>query len=226
MNYLPHISLETGDQPNASVIWLHGLGASGHDFESIVPHLALPSDLPIRFIFPHAPEIPVTVNGGYVMPAWYDILKMSAERKINEAQMQQSNDAIVALIEREIARGIPSERIVLAGFSQGGAVAYHCGLSYPKKLAGILALSTYFPTAKTLSFDMANQDTAIHLFHGTLDDMVTEAMGQEALKVLQERGFSTTYTNYPMGHEVCMDEIKDISQRLQALLKYKSQHST
>ena len=218
MTYLPHITLETGDQPTASVIWLHGLGASGHDFESIVPHLALPSTLPIRFIFPHAPEIAVTVNGGYFMPAWYDILEMSAERKINDAQIQQSSDAIVALIKREIERGIPSERIVLAGFSQGGAVAYHCGLSYHKPLAGILALSTYFATAKTLSFNAANQATPIHLFHGTQDDMVTEAMGLEALNVLKEKGFDPSYTNYPMGHEVCMEEVTDISQVLQNLL--------
>lgn len=218
MNYLPHITVETGPNPTASVIWLHGLGASGHDFESLVPHLQLPDSLPIRFIFPHAPEIPVTINGGYVMPAWYDILALDFERKIDEQQIQASSDAIAHLIEREIARGISSDRIVLAGFSQGGAVAYHCALSYRQPLAGLLALSTYFATWRTLQVHPANQHLPVYLFHGSADTMVPEAMAIEARRVLKEKGFKPHYAQYPMGHEVCLEEIADISRALQALL--------
>tara|TARA_R110002167_G_scaffold116338_7_gene291392 strand:+ start:271 stop:930 length:660 start_codon:yes stop_codon:yes gene_type:complete len=218
MSLLPHITVETGSDPIASVIWLHGLGASGHDFESIVPHLKLPKNLPIRFIFPHAPEIPVTINGGYVMPAWYDILEMNIERKIDEAQIQQSSDAIAAFIEREILRGIPSHKIILAGFSQGGAVAYHCGLSFDKPLAGILAMSTYFATWKTLQIHPENKAVPLHLFHGSQDDIVLESMGIEARKVLIEKGFKPEFKTYPMGHEVCLEEVRDISQVLITIL--------
>ena len=219
MTYLPHITVETGSDPIASVIWLHGLGATGHDFESIVPHLKLPNNLPIRFIFPHAPEMPVTINGGYVMPAWYDILEMNIERKIDEAQIQQSSDAISAFIKREISRGIPSNKIILAGFSQGGAVAYHCGLSFDKPLAGILAMSTYFATWRTLEINPANKALPLNLFHGSHDDIVLESMGLEARRVLIEKGFQPEFKTYPMSHEVCMEEVNDISEVLQALLK-------
>tara|TARA_R110001592_G_scaffold130225_3_gene343345 strand:+ start:719 stop:1381 length:663 start_codon:yes stop_codon:yes gene_type:complete len=218
MPYLPHITVETGSKPTASVIWLHGLGANGQDFESIVPHLKLPTILPTRFIFPHAPEIPVTINGGFVMPAWYDILEMDVERKIDEAQIQQSSDAISELIEQEISRGIPSNRIILAGFSQGGAVAYHCGLSYDKPLAGILAMSTYFATWRTLKIHSANQAVPLHLFHGSQDDIVLESMGLTARDILIEKGFEPEYLTYPMGHEVCLKEVRDISKSIQLLL--------
>ncbi|MDN3638079.1 carboxylesterase [Simiduia curdlanivorans] len=218
MNYLPHITVETGEKPNAAVIWLHGLGASGHDFESLVPHLQLPASLAIRFIFPHAPEIPVTINGGYVMPAWYDILEMDFERKIDEAQIQRSSDAISALIEREISRGIPSQRIILAGFSQGGAVVYHCGLSFQQPLAGLLALSTYFATWRSVQVHASNAKIPVHLFHGSQDTVVPEAMGVEARRVLKEKGLKPNYNRYPMGHEVCLEEVQDISKVLQALL--------
>lgn len=219
MNYLPHITVETGANPTASVIWLHGLGASGHDFESLVPHLQLPASLAIRFIFPHAPEIPVTINGGYVMPAWYDILEMNFERKIDEVQIQQSSDAITALIEREISRGIASQRIVLAGFSQGGAVAYHCGLSFHKPLAGLLALSTYFATWRSLEINPANANLPVYLYHGSQDNVVPEAMGIEARRVLTQMGLTPHFNQYPMGHEVCLEEVNDISMALQHLLK-------
>tara|TARA_R110001592_G_scaffold336019_1_gene621142 strand:- start:49293 stop:49952 length:660 start_codon:yes stop_codon:yes gene_type:complete len=219
MPLLPHIAVETGSKPIASIIWLHGLGATGHDFESVVPYLNLPDTLPVRFIFPHAPEISVTINGGYVMPAWYDILEMNIERKIDETQIQQSSDAISVLIEREISRGIPSNKIILAGFSQGGAVAYHCGLSFNKPLAGILAMSTYFATWRTLNIHPANKAIPLHLFHGTYDDVVLESMGLEARRVLIEKGFEPEFKTYSMGHEVCMEEVHDISALLQALLK-------
>jgi phospholipase/carboxylesterase len=221
MNYLPHITVETGHDPQASVIWLHGLGASGHDFEAIVPHLHLPDDLPVRFIFPHAPDIPVTINGGYIMPAWYDILEMNIERKIDERQIQQSSDAIIALIEREIERGIASENIILAGFSQGGAVAYHCGLSYHRPLGGILALSTYFATWRTLAFHPANRAIPLYLFHGSQDEMVHEQMGRDACRILLEKGYQPEYQSYPMEHEVCLEEIADISGVLQRLLRQR-----
>lgn len=218
MTYLAHVTVETGTNPIASVIWLHGLGANGHDFESIVPHLKLPNSLPVRFIFPHAPEIPVTINGGYVMPAWYDILEMNIERKIDEVQIQQSSDAIKDLIEREISQGIPSNKIILAGFSQGGAVAYHCGLSFDKPLAGILAMSTYFATWRTLKIHPANKTIPLHLFHGSHDDVVLESMGLEARRVLIEKGFEPEFKTYPMAHEVCMEEVHDISNVIQSLL--------
>ncbi|UTA47855.1 alpha/beta hydrolase [Simiduia sp. 21SJ11W-1] len=217
MNYLPHITVETGATPTASVIWLHGLGASGHDFEPVVPHLGL-GDLAVRFIFPHAPEIPVTINGGYVMPAWYDILAMDFERKIDEAQIQASSDAIGALIERERERGVPAERIVLAGFSQGGAVAYHTGLSYPHPLAGILALSTYFATWKSITPSPANAQVPVYVFHGDRDEVVPEAMGVEARRRLKDMGLNPHYQSYPMAHEVCMEEIHHIGQVLRKLL--------
>lgn len=215
---IQHITVETGPNPSASVIWLHGLGASGHDFEPMVPHLALPASLPVRFIFPHAPAIPVTINGGYVMPAWYDILAMDFERKIDEAQIQASSDAIVELIEQEIARGIDSTRIVLAGFSQGGAVAYHCGLSYDKPLAGLLALSTYFATHRTVNPSAANAGMPVALYHGSRDEVVPEAMGIEARRQLTAKGLAPSYQSYAMAHEVCLEEIGDISRQLQAWL--------
>ncbi|TNC80618.1 MAG: carboxylesterase [Oleiphilus sp.] len=218
MALLPHITVETGEAPLGSVIWLHGLGASGHDFEAIVPHLALPDELPLRFIFPHAPEIPVTINGGFVMPAWYDILELGLERKIDHAQIRQSSDAIRALIAQEIERGIPSEQILLAGFSQGGAVVYQCGLSYEKPLAGILALSTYFASGDDLRVHPANSAIPVHLFHGTEDDMVPERMGLAACERLKALGLEPEFRHYPIGHEVSLQEIRDLSVVIQGLL--------
>jgi len=153
-----------------------------------------------------------------VMPAWYDILEMDFERKIDEAQIQQSSDAISALIEREISRGIPSQRIILAGFSQGGAVVYHCGLSFQQPLAGLLALSTYFATWRSVQVHASNATIPVHLFHGNQDTVVPEAMGVEARRVLKEKGLTPNYNQYPMGHEVCLEEVRDISKALQALL--------
>jgi len=150
MTYLPCETIETSNNPDAAVIWLHGLGANGHDFVPIVPQLRLPSEFKVRFIFPHAPSIPVTINGGMVMPAWYDILSLEAGRKTNPDQIEASAAAVIALLERERSRGIASERIVLAGFSQGGAVVYQAALAYENRLAGLMAMSTYFPTHETV----------------------------------------------------------------------------
>ena len=154
---LPGVEIDPASPANAAVIWLHGLGANGHDFEPVVPELHLPESLPVRFIFPHAPQIPVTINSGYIMPAWYDILEMELDRKVDLAQLQQSALQIQQLIDREIERGIDSRRIVIAGFSQGGAVGFEAALSYPKPLAGLLALSTYFATADSIDIHPANR---------------------------------------------------------------------
>ncbi len=219
MSQLPCIEVEPQTTASASVIWLHGLGASGHDFEPIVPHLQLPADLPVRFIFPHAPQIPVTINGGMVMPAWYDILSMDIDRKIDEQQILESSDKVIELIEREISRGIASDRIILAGFSQGGAVAYQAALSYTKPLAGLMALSTYFATANSIEAHANNKHIPIHIFHGTQDPVVPEVLGQRAQATLTEMGYSPEYKTYPMQHEVCLPQIQDIGHWLQSCLR-------
>lgn len=219
MDYLPATEYETAPAPTAAVIWLHGLGADGNDFRPIVPELKLPAAPGIRFIFPHAPSIPVTVNAGYVMPAWYDILEMDIDRKVDVAQLEVSADKITALIDREIERGIPSENIVLAGFSQGGAVAYQTALSYPKPLGGLLAMSTYFATAETIARHEANHNLRMGVFHGTVDPVVPEALGRKAVKTLQEMGYKPEYLTYPMEHSVSLQEIRDISGFLKQWLQ-------
>lgn len=221
MEYLPCV--EILNQPQlpvaASVIWLHGLGADGNDFAPLVPELRLPKDLSVRFIFPHAPQIPVTINAGYVMPAWYDILEMNLERKVDEAQLIASAKAVQYLVEREIVRGVPSEKIILVGFSQGGAVAYHAGLTYEKTLAGLLILSSYFATHTSTSIDPANQQTPILIQHGTRDPVVNDALGLRAYRVLQERGCAVHYESYPMEHTVCMEQVASMSKWIQSVLK-------
>ena len=218
MTYLPCEMLETSENIDAAVIWLHGLGASGHDFLPIIPRLNLPSNLGIRFIFPHAPAIPVTINNGTVMPAWYDIYAMDMEREIDTPQIMASADAVKALIEREIEHGIPSNKIILAGFSQGGAVVFEAGLTFDKPLAGLMSLSSYFATYKTIEPDPANQDIPIHIFQGSLDDIVTEPLAKLAHSELIKRNYSPEYKTYPMGHEVHYQEIEDISDWLQRVL--------
>ena len=218
MTFLPAIELETGDNPDAAVIWLHGLGADGNDFAPIVPELRLPDRFKVRFIFPHAPSIPVTVNGGFVMPAWYDIREMQIDRQVDIEQLMKSSEAVSALIERELDRGIPSKRTLLAGFSQGGAVAYQAALSFPKPLGGLLAMSTYFPTAESLESNMVNSDISIEVQHGIYDPVVPEALGQQAVQQLKKRGYETRYRNYPMEHGVCPEQIADISAYFQSRL--------
>lgn len=215
---LPAVEVEPAVPVTASVIWLHGLGADGHDFEPVVPELSLPKDAGVRFIFPHAPRIPVTVNNGYVMPAWYDILEMNIDRKVDTAQLEASAAAVHRLIDREMERGVPSERIVLAGFSQGGAVAYQAALTYPQPLAGLLTLSTYFATADTIKPDAANQGIPIRIFHGTVDDVVPESLGQKAQQRLTEMGYTPQYATYRMAHSLSMEEIRDIGQYLREWL--------
>ena len=208
---------------NASVIWLHGLGASGHDFEMLPQQMNLPKDASIRFIFPHAPQIPVTVNGGYVMPAWYDILEMSASRKINAEQLQQSAANIHALIDRERDRGVSAERILVIGFSQGGAVAYHAALTYAEKLAGVVGLSTYFPTSDSIACHASNTEIPILVCHGTRDPMVLESLGKKARADLMALGYQPDYKHYPIEHEVCQEEVSDISSFIQQQLKSRSE---
>ena len=221
MSYLPCIEIEpkSGATANASVIWLHGLGASGHDFAAIAPMLELPDSLALRFIFPHASSIPVTINGGMTMPAWYDILEMDFERKVNEDQLSASAKSIHDLIDREIERGINSERIIVAGFSQGGAVSYQAALSYPKPLAGLMALSTYFATYKTIAIEDANKNIDILVMHGTQDGVVSEALGHKAVEILMEKGFSPKYFSYPMEHCVCPEQVADISRWISGILR-------
>lgn len=218
MNQLQYIQLDTGENPDAAVIWLHGLGASGHDFEPVVPELGLPGTASVRFLFPHAPEIPVTINGGIRMPAWYDIKSLELGRTVDKDQLVGSARAVAALVEQEIERGVPSERIVIAGFSQGGAVAYELGLSYPKRLAGVLALSTYFATADSVRCSEANRDVPISVFHGTQDPMVPESLGRASVEALEALGYKPAYTTYPMDHAVCLEEIHAIGAFLRNVL--------
>ena len=213
------IEIETGIPPRFSVIWLHGLGADGSDFVPVVPELGLNNDQAVRFIFPHAPMAPVTCNGGYIMRSWYDIISLDAShREIDEAGILASCQTIRALITRENQRGIPSPRIFLAGFSQGGAVAYTTALTHPDKLAGLIALSTYIPSPRLLAGDASNANKAIPIFaaHGTMDGVVVPELGVAARDVLQQNGYALEWHDYPMTHSVCIEEIKDIGAWLKA----------
>ena len=203
---------------NRAVIWLHGLGASGHDFEPVVPQLGLDADMAVRFIFPHAPNSPVTVNGGMVMPAWYDILEMSLERKVDVNQIEESAQQIEDLMAREVERGVKPEHIVIAGFSQGGAVAYHVALGYPERLAGLMTLSTYLATNDNISYSTANKDMPILIEHGTHDPVVPAILGEQAKQLLSEKGYNVAYHTYPMAHQVCMPQIQNIGKWLNKVL--------
>ncbi len=218
------IEVETATNPTVAVIWLHGLGADGSDFEPVVPELGLAPAPGVRFVFPNAPHRPVTCNGGYVMPAWYDIISLEPHsRKIDTAGLLDSRNIVRQLIARENGRGIPSQRIFLAGFSQGGAVAYLSGLTHPNALAGIIALSTYIPEARLITDELTEANRRIPLFvgHGTDDDVVSLQLGQQALSVLEQCGLTPDWHTYAMPHSVCMEEVADIgallSQRIAAL---------
>ncbi len=215
---LPAIEQETRSNPDASVIWLHGLGADGHDFAPIVPELGLPTELAIRFIFPHAPAIPVTINNGYVMPAWFDILEMDIDRKVDATQLLVSAAAINQLIDRELERGINSRRIVLAGFSQGGAVAYQVCLSHLQPLGGLIAMSTYFATSDSIELSEVNRKLPIEIQHGSYDPVVPQALGIRAAEFLKDRGYTIAFRTYPMDHSVCPEQIAHISEALQRFL--------
>ncbi len=203
---------------NASVIWLHGLGADGHDFSPIVEQLVLPN---IRFILPHAPSMPVTINNSYEMPAWYDLYGLTPGSREDEVGIRTSQSYINSLIQKEIDKGIPTSRIVLAGFSQGGAVALHTALRYPEKLAGVLALSTYLPLKSKLDTEAlpANTDTEIFMAHGIYDDVISLETCKISLNLLQNRQIPVTWHQYSMAHSVCIEEIDDIRSFLQQVLR-------
>ena len=217
---LPRVELESAPHPTAAVIWLHGLGADGHDFAGLVPELDLSNCPPIRFVFPHAPSMPVTVNGGYVMPAWYDILGPDLVSQQDAAGIQASERAIVALIAQEVARGIPAERIVLAGFSQGCAMALHTGLRLPQRLAGIMALSGYLPLADRFTAERhpANAQTPVFMAHGTQDPVVVITRGEASRDALAALGQPVEWHSYPMPHNLHPREISDITAFLTRVL--------
>lgn len=217
---LPCIEIETTPNPSAAVIWLHGLGADGNDFVPIIPELQLTSCPGIRFVFPSAPSMPVTVNGGYVMPAWYDIIGRNLMDREDTDGILRSATAITELIKREFTRGIAYDNIVLAGFSQGCAMALHIGLRFPHKLAGIIALSGYLPLAMTLHLEKhsANSKTPIFMAHGEFDQVVIPERAQASCAVLEKLGYEVDWNEYPMEHSVNREELIDISRFLQRVL--------
>ena len=215
------VEIEPATAATASIIWMHGLGADAHDFEPIVPHLGLPIELGLRFVFPNAPVRPVTINGGVAMRAWYDIFAMDiGARREDEAGLRESEQLVRQLIQREQERGIALDKIVLAGFSQGGAMTLQTGLRYPATLAGMLALSCYLPLHNTVAAErhVANQDTPILLAHGTFDPVVPYALGKRSMEKLQALGYAVDWREYPMQHEVTMAEIQHIGAWLQQIL--------
>lgn len=220
MPLLPTVETETGNDPRFSVIWLHGLGADGNDFAPIVPELVASAWPALRFVFPHAPVQPVTVNGGTPMRAWYDIIGFDIVSRQDEVGMRASMAAVEALIAREHERGVPSERIVLAGFSQGGAIALVAGLRHAEKLAGIVALSTYLPLAGALAAErsIANADTPIFWGHGTGDPVVVLQRGLDSRASLEALGYTVDWHTYPMPHSVCAEEIGDLRRWFDARL--------
>jgi phospholipase/carboxylesterase len=216
---LEAIEIETAPQPQASVIWLHGLGADGSDFEPVVNELDLPAQ-PLRFVFPHAPLQPVTINGGLVMRAWYDVLGNDLARREDAAGVRASQRHLEALIEREQARGTAPDRIVLAGFSQGGAIALQTGLRHPHRLAGILALSTYVPLAGTLATEAhaANRAVPIFMAHGEFDPIVPLAHARRSHDLLNELAYAVEWHEYPMPHAVCPEELEHVGAWLRRVL--------
>ncbi|MCS6996447.1 MAG: alpha/beta hydrolase [Casimicrobiaceae bacterium] len=217
---LDAITLEPPGAADAAVIWMHGLGADGHDFVPVVPELGLPPGHGIRFVFPHAPMQPVTINGGYVMRAWYDIVSPDLEDRADEAGVRASQREIEALIARERARGIDSQRMLLAGFSQGGVIALQTALRFPERLAGVVALSTYLACASSLGAEAsaANRDLPIFMAHGSFDPIVPLALAQRSRARLESHGYRVEWHEYPMPHSVCAQEIADIAAFLRRVL--------
>lgn len=214
-----HIEINPDQPAIGSVIWLHGLGADGSDFVPIVPELKLPSSLPLRFIFPHAPMRPVTINNGYVMRAWFDIYSLNNLQQIDHDGITESITTLNKLIDQEVKRGIPEDKIVLAGFSQGAAIALATGLLYQKSLAGILALSGYLPQPEKIltESNVANDSTPIFLAHGTEDLIVPFALGEHLYDVLLKNEYLVKWHSYAMAHAVCGEEIGDIAEWLREI---------
>jgi len=217
---LPTVEKETGSHPTHSIIWLHGLGADGNDFAPIVPELAAPDWPALRFVFPHAPVRPVTLNGGMPMRAWYDIAGTAIADKQDEAGIRASMADVEHLIAREAERGIPAERVFLAGFSQGGAIALSAGLRHAERLAGIVAMSTYLPLHDKTADELASANRATPVFqaHGTADPVVAPALGTMTRDWLREAGYAVDWHQYPMAHMVCAEEIADLREWLTARL--------
>jgi phospholipase/carboxylesterase len=220
VDLLDALEVETAPNPDDAVVWMHGLGADGHDFEPIVPELGLPARPAIRFVFPHAPLRPVTINQGHVMRAWYDIRALAGVRREDEAGVRQSARQIEALVDRERQRGIVPRRLVLAGFSQGGAMALHVALRYPERLAGILALSCFLPLASTLATEAsaANRDVPIFWAHGLHDPMIPLALAEQGREQVAALGYRIEWHQYPMPHSVCAEEIADVARWLGRVL--------
>jgi phospholipase/carboxylesterase len=217
---LESVLLEPAYPADAVVIWLHGLGADGYDFVDIVPSLSLPKDHKIRFVFPHAPQQPVTINNGIVMPAWFDILAIDRYAPEDEKGIQQSHQALIQLIEHQIGLGIPASRIIMAGFSQGGALAAYTALRYEKTLAGLAMLSSYLALAQKLPQErqVAHQSMPILVAHGTMDNVVPFSMGELSLSHLQALGYHPTWCTYAMAHCVCAQEMQDMGRWIQDCL--------
>jgi len=217
---LPCVEINPSTTPDACVIWLHGLGDSGHGFAPIVPELKLPDSMAVKFLFPHAPERPITINGGMRMRAWYDIKSLDFESRADLEGVKESAEQVEQLIKAQIESGIKAERIVLAGFSQGGVIALHLAPRFSQKLAGVMALSTYMCEPALLSSEAldVNRETPIMMAHGEQDEVVPVFMGNAAFKTLNECGFKATWQTYTMQHNVCMQELNDISAWLQKLL--------
>ena len=218
---IQHIELTTGAEPKGSVIWMHGLGADCWDFVPIVKELGLPEELPLRFIFPQAPTRPITINGGHEMPGWYDIAMNELERKPDEAGIRESQAAIDALIEREIARGISADKIILAGFSQGGAIAFQAGLRNKRALAGVLALSTYLTLGDSLAREknIANANIPILMVHGTQDPVVPLSLAKSSRDTLTAYGYQVEWQEYPMPHSVCAEEVEAVGEWIESRFK-------
>lgn len=217
------VEVQSETEPGGSVIWLHGLGADGHDFEPVVPDLRLPDEIGLRFVFPHAPLRSVTINAGMTMRAWYDVVSLDRSGPQDEAGIRESSRMLELLIEREHERGIPRENIVLAGFSQGGAIAIHTALRYSHRLAGLMGLSTWLPLADRFGEEVANdeqgqlRDLPVFMAHGTFDPMLPIALGREAREVLDDAGYKVEWHEYPMAHAVCGEELADISTWLTSI---------
>jgi len=216
MDVLTTIEHQTGATPQLSIIWMHGLGADGHDFASAVPVVAPGPDRPTRFIFPTAPRRPVTINGGVEMPAWFDVLGLDVDARVDEQGLRESAHAIEQLIEREVTRGIPCRRIVLAGFSQGGAVALFTALRYPQALAGVIALSTYLPVKAQVDAQASPENRGIPIFmaHGAYDNVLPLVLGEGSCDWLRAVGYDVQWKSYPMEHSVIPEELRDIRRFL------------
>lgn len=221
MPALEYIEINPVAEPTAAVIWMHGLGADGNDFVPVVPALGLPEDIAIRFVFPHAPMREVTVNGGAQMRAWFDVYRMGAQRDINSSHLLEVSESVKQLIIEQEEKGIPSERVILIGFSQGGAVGYQTALRYEKPLAGLAALSTYRidAEAETSQPVAANLSLPILVNHGDWDSVVTTALGKEAYESLGEQGLKAKWVTYPMDHEVTLPQMQDLGRWINSVLK-------